>query len=496
MKHVCVVITFVVISRVSSVGVVAADRAWVRVASPHFTVASDGSEKSARVIAWQLEQLRAALHAVWPWARLELDKPVLVLAARDEQSMKLIAPQFWERGSNLHPASVFVTGPDRHYIVLRADVKAEDTDGTNPYFNAYWSYAGLVLNTSINHHLPAWFRRGLAGLFGNTIIRESLVQVGRPVRWHLQQLAGRTRLSVDELLMVDDNSPWLTDGDKMSVFDAECWAFVHYLMFADKGVHRPQLDRFATLLSEGKSPAAATELVFGNVQSLNGSLAFYITRQIFEYGRIDTDVNVNTAAFAAAPLSAPDAAMMRAAFHIAMGRLADARALLDAARKTDTSASATYEVDGLILDREEKGADARAAFAKAVELRSTHFYPHYRWAALTWQPELASDVRARVQTSLERSIELNGHFASAHALLGEVQAQAGRGDDALASAKKAITLEPEVVWHRLSFARVLWSLSRRGEAQRVAQDAVAIARTDDERRAAQQLLDFIVKNSS
>ena len=44
-------------------------RGWVEVRSPSFTVVSDGSEKDARKVVLQFEQVRALLQEVWPGAR-------------------------------------------------------------------------------------------------------------------------------------------------------------------------------------------------------------------------------------------------------------------------------------------------------------------------------------------------------------------------------------------------------------------------------------------
>jgi hypothetical protein len=38
-----------------------------------------------------------------------LDRPVLVVTAKDENSMKLLVPKYWEVRGSLHPSSVLVT---------------------------------------------------------------------------------------------------------------------------------------------------------------------------------------------------------------------------------------------------------------------------------------------------------------------------------------------------------------------------------------------------
>ena len=75
--------------------------AWIEIKSPNFIVLSNTSDCRARDIAWQLEQIRAALLAGFPWARARLDRPVQVIAVKDEATMKALAPQDREqRGSD------------------------------------------------------------------------------------------------------------------------------------------------------------------------------------------------------------------------------------------------------------------------------------------------------------------------------------------------------------------------------------------------------------
>jgi hypothetical protein len=61
---------------------------WRRLDTTHFAVLSNASERQTRTLAWQLEQVRSAIALVCPWARVDLSKPVLVLAVKDERSMR------------------------------------------------------------------------------------------------------------------------------------------------------------------------------------------------------------------------------------------------------------------------------------------------------------------------------------------------------------------------------------------------------------------------
>ncbi|MCU0250720.1 MAG: hypothetical protein MUE61_10950, partial [Vicinamibacterales bacterium] len=166
----------------------AAERTWVEVTSPNFAVISDAGDRRAARAAWQFEQVRAVLQRLWPWARIATGKPTVIFAARDENTMKSLAPQYWEARGGIRPGSVSVGGPDRHYVAIRADVAEPDSLQANPYYQSYWSYVYLTLAASFERELPLWLGRGLSDLFANTIVREKDVQLGRVIPWHLETL--------------------------------------------------------------------------------------------------------------------------------------------------------------------------------------------------------------------------------------------------------------------------------------------------------------------
>src|ERR1041385_19894 len=180
---------------------------WIEAKSPNFTVVSNAGEKRARNIAWQFEQIRSAMEKGMPWARVRLNRPVTIIAVKDLDGMKQMAPAFWEKG-DIHPASVLSSMPDRHYVLLRSDVEAEDREGINPHNQAYWSYASLVIDSSFSRPLPLWFSRGLSAVLSNSIVRDNEIQFGRIIPWMIRTLQEQPRLRLEELLAVDGRSEY------------------------------------------------------------------------------------------------------------------------------------------------------------------------------------------------------------------------------------------------------------------------------------------------
>jgi hypothetical protein len=469
----------------------AAERPWVEVKSPHFIVISDAGEKNARRTAWQFEQVRAVLQKLWPWAHVTADKPVVVFAARNEQTLKSLAPAFWEKKGEVRPVSVFVSGRDRHYIALRCDVEEPDSVAANPYFQTYWSYVYLVLEWSFERPLPLWFGRGLSDFFANTIVRDKDIQVGRVVPWHLRELSAGPVLPLATVMAVDRQSPYMTRTDESRAFHASAWAFVHYLTFGEDAANLQRFNRFAQALGSGSEPAAALREIYGDPARVEAAVRNYVTRSMFVYQQVKLQLDVSAEGFTLRPLGAAEAAALQAGLHVAMGRPAEARKLGQEAVRSDATLAAPYEAEGLLCDREDNADGARAAYAKAVELGSTSFYAHYRHAQLLWRPSADPETLGRIDRSLLTATELNSDYAPAYSYLADVRIDLGQTEAAVGLAKRAVTLEPAKSYHRCTLARALSRVSKPEEALQEAQKALALARTASERQRAEEMLAYV-----
>jgi TPR repeat protein len=475
-----------------TVATAAAADQWIEVKSAHFTIVSNASEGTTRRLAWQLEQVRSATAALWSWAKPDLNKPLSIIVLKDENSMRALAPKYWEEKRSVRPASVWLTARDAHYLALRADVEVEDRGTINPYLTAYGSYIDLVLGQSIGRDLPLWFRRGFTGVLSNTIVRDDHILLGAPIPWELQILRERPLILLPRLLTITRQSPEANEADKREVFDAETWAFVHFLMFGEGGARAEKLNAYAKLVSSGKDEAAAFAETLGPVEPLQAAFRLYYTRSIFSFRRINIDVNVERERFPVRPLPPAESASLRAVFHAAMSRPVESRAAIAEARAADPGAAGSYFAEGLLADQENKREEAKAAYAKAAAAGSTNAYAYFRLASLTWQPNASREILAEIEKSLTRAVELNSRDAAAYAWLGETRAFLGSGE-AIGLIRRAITLEPTEASHRLRAGTVLLRQGKADEARVEAQAALALADTDEERREAGRLVESAAK---
>jgi hypothetical protein len=148
---------------------------WVEVRTPHFTVASNDGEKTARRVADQFEQIRFLFSkALISSVRLDPSIPILILAVKNEKSLSQLLPEYWAQQGHLHPAGIFVPGPEKNYIALRTDV-----EGESPYHTIYHEYVHLIVNLNFRH-FPRWLDEGYAEFLGYASVSGKGGKLGQP----------------------------------------------------------------------------------------------------------------------------------------------------------------------------------------------------------------------------------------------------------------------------------------------------------------------------
>jgi len=475
--------------------VAAAPAPWFELRSQHFTIVSNSGEKEARRTAWQFEQVRQALQVIWPWAVVDGGQPVTVFAVRDENTLKSLAPQYWE-GKRFRPTSFWVGDSDRTYIALRTDLPEPSDAGENPYQTAYWCYVSAVFHRSTPGKVPEWYARGVSDVLSNTIVRDKELHVGRLMNDRLSRVREGSFIPLEEFLAVERGSKYLTQESESWQFGSQSWAFVHYLMFGEQGKHLGRVNRFNALLAGGTDGEAALKEAFGpDMGPYYTGMREYTGRQVFQYGRIPVALDVKAEGFTSRALSPAEGAQQRAQLLVAMGRPVEARAEALAAAGADAASPVPAEIEGALFDREGKADEARAAYEKAVSLSSKRARAYYRLAQLIRPPsDVDRATNEKIASLLEKAIELEPAGANALSYLADVQTDLGKPEGAVDLATRAVKLEPNVTYHRLALARALWNAKRSDDAMAIAKSALTVADSDAERASAQKLIDFLARS--
>src|SRR5262249_5401683 len=268
----------------SGAGAIEKDGAWVEIKSPSFTVVSNGGEGAARQVAKEFEQIRSLFMKLW--SKEVTGRPLLIVGARDEGTMKSLLPGYWEQKKGIRWSSMGESDRVRQFIVLRVDVSSSDPDR---FTSAYWQYAASLLGSG-HPGLPLWAERGLADFYAHTTIQGDKVLIGRAAPERIELLRDRGAVPIDKLLTADRRSPYHTTEDLPHQFDATAWALVHFLMLGDKGVHQEQLAQFVALADRGDDSQEAARAKLGDPRQLEAALETYVRNFAFTMATVHTSV--------------------------------------------------------------------------------------------------------------------------------------------------------------------------------------------------------------
>lgn len=459
--------------------------AWSEVRSPHFLVITDGRPEAARRVAWQFEQIRALFQAASPQSRVDSRKRVLILAARNEKSLRMLLPSFWEQKGAVRPAGVFLSGPEKHYIALRLD-----TPGENPYYVLYHEYIHSLVSLNFDS-LPLWVNEGLAEFYGISVLKEDDVTVGKANRGHLELLRANTLLPLSVLMSVDRSSPHYNERTKASIFYAQSWALVHYLALADTRAHANQLEVYLRLLANRVDRAKAAGDAFGDLTQLGKALTRYVDGAEFYMLRIKIPLELAASDFGSRQLSRAESCAIRGDFHVYMNRPAEAQAFLEEAIRLEPNLAAPHESMGLLFHRQSKPEDARKAIGQAVKLDSGSYLAHYLQATFALADHPDAESAAQIEAALQRSVSLNDRFPPAYAALGEFYRWRGDFPRALNLAQRAVSLEPGIISHQIVMGRILAYMGKLDEARRIGERARQVADTEADRLLAEGLLESV-----
>jgi Protein of unknown function (DUF1570) len=196
------------------------------VRTPHFTVASNAGEKEARRIANQFEEIRAVFQSTFPKMRVDPGEPLIIIAVRNEDSLKVLLPDYWASKGRVHPAGIYISHSDESFAALRTDISGS---AENPYHSLYHEYAHAIVRLNFSD-LPVWLNEGIAEFFGNTVVDDRETDVGRVGREQLVLLNRTPLIPIEQLMNADIRSPLYNESNHASIFYAESWAIVHYLL--------------------------------------------------------------------------------------------------------------------------------------------------------------------------------------------------------------------------------------------------------------------------
>jgi tetratricopeptide (TPR) repeat protein len=468
---------------------VAADQPekWVEVRSAHFVVSSNAGEPDARRIAEQFEQIRAVFHGAFGKLRVDPPQPVAILAARDETTMKMLAPEEWAGEGHVRPAGLFHSDGEKDYVVMRLDAQ-----GTSAFHTVYHEYTHALLHMNYNR-VPLWLNEGLAEFFGNSTLTAKDVTTGAADKTHLYVLSKNELLPVETLLQVKENSPYYNEMNRASIFYAESWAVVHYLLL-DPEARRQQLlgKFFAAWNTSGDAVEAARE-AFGDLASFDETIKRYVQQPSPRAGVALPTQEAVASGYAVRTLSAAEVLAVRGDFFVHRQKMEQAQPLLEKAVEAEPNLAAAHEALGFFDYRDGDFVAADDEMTKAIELGSTSFLPYYCHGLLLLRDLTATQGDTdTASTFLERAAQMNPQFAPTFEALTQAYSRsAGTQKQALEAATKAAQLDPTSSSYTINLIYTLLNNNRAREARGLADKLQAMASSQEDTRAARAVLERV-----
>lgn len=232
---------------------------WIEIHGTHFSIVSDASDKKTREATLRLEQMRALFALLLQKTRLNMSSPVTVIGVRNDAEYRALAP-----GSGPDYAPAFLLrDPDRTLIVL-------NLSADQPWRAIAHPLAHYFLDFNYPP-APSWFDEGFADYFAAAQFDNKQINLGGDPRLTPDfnedvlggvGLASGSQRSATSLLSA---SAWIpivdlfkfkhqstgNDGDQHTLFHAESWMVMHYLLKQGK---LPETGTFFDLVKNQQVP--------------------------------------------------------------------------------------------------------------------------------------------------------------------------------------------------------------------------------------------------
>ena len=399
---------------------VSAKDSWTSVRSKNFLLVGNAGEKEIREVGMRLEQFREVFSRLFTTMNVNSPVPTTVVVFKNDESYRPFK-------TNANTAGYFQPGPDVNYITLGLATDPRSEQGAfNIIFHEYTHL--LVKNTGGN--VPTWFNEGLAEYYSTfSITDDQKVVMGRPIASHVYRLRENRMLPLRILFQVDQKSPYYNERDKQSIFYAESWALMHYLILGKDGQRKPQLGKFVELLSANVPMEQAFQQAFAmTFDNMEQELRAYIQRDRYPTltGNLTSKVGYDAAQ--SAPLTEAEVQAYLGDLLLHSDR-AEAETYLQRALALDPHLAIANASLGMLRVRQGRADDARESLERAVAASSQNYLIHYYYAyALSREGNrdmqavtgFAPETATRMRSELNLAIQLRPDFLDSYGLLAFV----------------------------------------------------------------------------
>jgi tetratricopeptide (TPR) repeat protein len=429
--------------------------AWSSVRSSHVVVVGDAPAARLRDVSLEFERFRGALEGVLPNTPLVDTAPTVVVLLASDRAMRSFKP-VREGKVQDDVSALALPGDDINYVVL------SDEAGEPARQIALGAYAAMLLRSTIPG-APLWVVSGLGryySTFAASAEGKSAV-VGTPPRTLLARARERL-LSIESILAAGYNSALYRDDDEREIFEASCWALVHYL-----ATQRPQgVAGLSTYLGMTMRGLPAVQAFSDTFRLEPAELTAALRQHVGRATAATTSIPLGDRAPAATPepvevLTDAHTQARIADIFVSLSRDVQAELALTPALAAMPPPAYAFLARGRLRLRQRRAADAWPDLVRAAEQSLDDYATQFLvgMTALRLAGDRPSDAdRPRLMVghrALERAVQLQPE--SAEALYAQARSQSLLGTDlgvARAAAEKAAELGPGREEYRLLVAQI------------------------------------------
>jgi tetratricopeptide (TPR) repeat protein len=484
---------------ISSSNVFAKDE-WVKVRSKNFSLIGNAAEKDIRRVAGKLEQFRETFRQIFTKINYASPVPINVVVFKNDDSFSDFKPVGEDGKRTDWVAGYFQKGEAVNYIVLSTEGEKDFT-----YRVIFHEYIHFLVDNDIGRgNVPPWFNEGLAEYYEQFKIEgDQQVTLGGLNNEHLLLLQQNKLIPFETFFNVDNYSLQRQGHDGAGLFYAQAWALIHYLMQGNNGVRVPQLNKFTSLVLNGKTPKAAfAESFQTDYATMERELKKYVEQRSF---RVSLTTFKNKLVFdgeiQSATASEAEAKAVLGDLLYHSDRLPEAAAMLENALKLDANSIPANVTLGLVKMKQKDFAAAEKHLEKAVALDAKNYLAHYYYAYVLSRKGMTdfgfvsnydAELTEKMRESLRKSIALNPNFAESYNLYAFISVVRNEEiDEAIAFLDKAVKLAPGNQWYQMRVAELYMRKEDFANARRTAQKIYETAPDDQLRVYAKNAINLI-----
>jgi tetratricopeptide (TPR) repeat protein len=447
---------------------------WLRLTSPHFEMLTTAGEKKGREAILYFEAVRGFFDTSQSIHSAVRERRVRIIAFR---SAKEFEPYKLNQFSSAFYLAGSGAGTD---TIVMSDISRDR------YPAAVHEYTHLVLHRS-GLELPVWLNEGLADLYSSLHPQGQKIRVGDLLPGRVGRLLSSRPIPLEELAMVDQNSPWYNERDRASVFYAESWALTHMLALSEE--YRRGFAQFVGEIAAEHTLGEALESVYRKTvrETQRDLMAYFGGRLVGSLLEAKMDPGAEQPEIEAAPDTEVQLAL--AEMLASSKRTSSAgRARFEQLQKSHPELPEVEAGLARLELREQNLEEARRHFARAVELGSREGRVYFDYAMMS---RGRSGDKMATQM-LQRALELDPELEEAHYHLGFVLLRQNQNREALAefSRVKHVSRDAGFTYYR-AVANACLKLGLAEQALTAAQRATKYTQNADDRQALELLLETI-----